>query len=57
MFFSFIIMTTACAVIGYIAYTSVTAEQIAQATPEGWDNLFFGWNLNINWRRNFACSQ
>ncbi len=47
--FQFIIMTTACAVIGYIAYTSVTAEQIAQATPEGWDNLFFGWNLNINW--------
>lgn len=42
-------MTTACLIIGYIGYTSVTADQIAAATPAGWDNLFFGWNLNINW--------
>ena len=47
--FQFIIMTTACLIIGYVAYTSVTAEQIAQATPAGWDNLFFGWHRNINW--------
>lgn len=47
--FQFVIMTMACLIIGYIAYTSVTAEQIAQATPAGWDNLFFGWHLNINW--------
>lgn len=47
--FQFVIMTTACLIIGYIGYTSVTADQIAAATPAGWDNLFFGWNLNINW--------
>jgi Na+/proline symporter len=47
--FQFTIMTVSCLVIGYIAYTSVTADQIAQATPAGWDNLFFGWHLNINW--------
>ncbi len=47
--FQFVIMTTACLIIGYIGYTSVTGEQIAALTPEGWDNLFFGWNLDINW--------
>lgn len=47
--FQFAIMTTSCLIIGYIAYTSVSSEAIQQATPEGWSNLFFGWNLNIDW--------
>jgi len=47
--FQFSIMTISCLIVGYIAYTSVTGEQIAALTPEGWDNLFFGWHLNMNW--------
>ncbi|MFA5850119.1 MAG: sodium:solute symporter family protein [Bacteroidales bacterium] len=47
--FQFIIMTISCLIVGYIAYTSVTGEQIAALTPDGWDNLFFGWHLNMNW--------
>ncbi len=47
--FQFTIMTISCLIVGYIAYTSVTGEQIAALTPDGWDNLFFGWHLNMNW--------
>ncbi len=45
----FIIMTVACVSIGYIAFSTVSAEQIAAAVPEGWDKLFFGWHLNLDW--------
>ncbi|MDG5799160.1 Na+:solute symporter [Marinilabiliaceae bacterium ANBcel2] len=47
--FQFLIMTTACIIIGYIAYTSVTSEQIAASVPEGWKTLWFGWELNLDW--------
>lgn len=47
--FQFTIMTVSCLIIGYIGFTSVTAEQITALTPAGWGNLFFGWNLNLDW--------
>ncbi len=47
--FQFAIMTISCLIIGYIAFTSVTAQQVSALTPEGWDNLFFGWNLDLDW--------
>lgn len=43
------IMTISCFVIGYIAYTSVTAEQINEVIPPGWKDLWFGWNLDLDW--------
>ncbi|MEN7547271.1 sodium:solute symporter family protein [Rapidithrix thailandica] len=45
----FVIMTVSCMVIGYIGYTSVTGDQISAVVPEGWKDLFFGWNLNLDW--------
>jgi Na+/proline symporter len=45
----FVIMTISCAVIGYIAFTNVSAEQISQAVPEGWGSFFFGWELDLDW--------
>ncbi|WP_207535362.1 sodium:solute symporter family protein [Desertivirga arenae] len=45
----FIIMTLSCFAIGYIAYTSVTAEQIHAAIPAGWSDLSFGWKLDLDW--------
>lgn len=45
----FVIMTISCLVIGYIAFTTVTAEQIAVATPENWNNLFFDMKLDLDW--------
>ena len=45
----FFIMTISCFVIGYIAYTSVTPAQIAEAVPNGWGNLWFGMDLGLDW--------
>ena len=45
----FIIMTISCVVVGYIAFTSVTADQIQAAVPPGWTSLFFGWEMNLDW--------
>ncbi|MEZ5043783.1 MAG: sodium:solute symporter family protein [Saprospiraceae bacterium] len=50
----FVIMTISCFVIGYIAFTNVSAAQMASAVPEGWTNLFFGWNLNLDWGDHLA---
>jgi len=47
--FQFAIMTISCLIIGYIAFTSITADQISAMTPSGWDNMFFGWRLNMDW--------
>ncbi len=47
--FQFAIMTISCLIIGYIAFNLVSFEQISAVTPHGWDNIFFGWKLNINW--------
>lgn len=45
----FFIMTISCFVIGYIAYTTVSPEQIAAAVPNGWGNLWFGMDLGLDW--------
>lgn len=45
----FVIMTVSCLAIGYIAYTSLTHEQIMAVVPVGWDELSFGWNLGLDW--------
>jgi len=50
----FVIMTISCLVIGYIAFTNVSGEQLAAAVPEGWTQLFFGWELNLDWSDTLA---
>ncbi|ARN75100.1 sodium:solute symporter family protein [Oceanicoccus sagamiensis] len=45
----FFIMTIACLIVGYIALFSTTAEQIQAAVPAGWDSLWFGWELGLDW--------
>jgi Na+/proline symporter len=45
----FFIMTISCLAIGYIAYTSVTHDQIMAVVPAGWGNMWFGWNLGLDW--------
>lgn len=45
----FFIMTISCFAIGYIAYTSVTGEQVMAAVPKGWGDMFFGWKLDLDW--------
>ncbi|MBN9295504.1 MAG: Na+:solute symporter [Filimonas sp.] len=43
------IMTISCLIIGYIAYTHVTSDQITHAVPAGWKNLWFGRELGLDW--------
>jgi len=45
----FVIMTISCLVIGYIAFTTVTADQITAAVPENWKNVSFGMQLDMDW--------
>jgi SSS family solute:Na+ symporter len=45
----FAIMTIACVIVGVIAVTLTTGEQIQAATPSGWDSLWFGWELDLDW--------
>src|SRR5215203_1414403 len=43
----YIIMTVGCIAIAVIAVISLDGQKLN--VPHGWENPFFGWNLNINW--------
>ena len=45
----FVIMTVACLVVGIIAMSLTTPEQIMAKVPAGWDGLWFGWELDLDW--------
>jgi solute:Na+ symporter, SSS family len=45
----FVIMTVACVAIGIIAMQQVSPEMLAKAVPAGWDEIQFGWTLNLDW--------
>lgn len=45
----FVLMTFACFAIGYVVMTQVTAEQIDQSVPAGWKDIWFGWQLDLDW--------
>lgn len=45
----FVIMTISCVVIGIIAFNAISAEQIEAAVPPGWTELFFSWELGLDW--------
>jgi Na+/proline symporter len=43
------ILSTASVVLGVIAMRRVSAEMIQRAVPAGWDQVFFGWRLDLDW--------
>jgi solute:Na+ symporter, SSS family len=45
----FIVMTVACIGVGVVAMYQVSPEMLSKAIPQGWDNLFFGWTLGLDW--------
>ena len=45
----FIIMTLGSLAVGIIAMAKVSPEMLKKVTPEGWTNIFFGWELNLDW--------
>ncbi|UCD51079.1 MAG: Na+:solute symporter [Phycisphaerales bacterium] len=49
----FSIMTIASITVGLIAMHHVSPEAIDAVVPEGWRNIFFGWELDLNWSGAF----
>ncbi len=47
----FFIMAICAVIIAGIAMSRVPAAEIAALVPAGWDNLFFGWKLDLDWSR------
>jgi len=47
----------AAVLIAVVAMIHTTPEQIAAAVPAGWDNLFFGWRLDLDWSRLMPALQ
>jgi len=45
----FTIMTLGSFAVGIIAMAKVSPEMLKKVTPEGWTNIFFGWELNLDW--------
>ncbi|GGW84773.1 sodium:solute symporter family protein [Alteromonas halophila] len=46
----FVLMTVAAVAVGIIAMSEVSPQQLAAATPEGWDEVMFSWRLDLNWQ-------
>jgi Na+/proline symporter len=45
----FCLLSVASLAIGIIAMVRVSPEALRRAVPAGWDQIFFGWHLNLNW--------
>jgi Na+/proline symporter len=45
----FCILSIASFAVGIIAMTKIAPGALAKFVPAGWDNLFFGWHLNLDW--------
>ncbi len=45
----FIVMTVACVWVGIIAMQAVSPELLATKVPAGWDSIFFGARLDLDW--------
>jgi len=45
----FCILTVASIAIGIIAMVKVAPDMLDKVIPSGWHDLFFGWNLGLNW--------
>jgi Na+/proline symporter len=45
----FCLLSVAALAIGIIAMVRVSPEALRRAVPAGWDQIFFGWHLNLNW--------
>jgi Na+/proline symporter len=45
----FCILSIASIAVGIIAMVRVSPEMIRRVTPAGWDQIFFGWHLGLDW--------
>ena len=45
----FTLMTVASLAVGVIAIMKVSPDMLNKVVPEGWKNIFFGWQLDLDW--------
>ncbi|UZR92849.1 sodium:solute symporter family protein [Chondrinema litorale] len=45
----FLVMTVASITVGIVAMYQVPADVVSQIVPDSWYNLFFGWELDLQW--------
>jgi Na+/proline symporter len=45
----FFILSIASFSVGIIAMRKVAPDMLRRVVPAGWDNIFFGWHLNLDW--------
>jgi Na+/proline symporter len=45
----FVLLTIVSISIGYIAFNAVAPEALFAAVPEGWRDVWFGWELDLDW--------
>ena len=45
----FFIMTVACIWVGVIAIQEISSDLLKTMVPEGWNNIFFSWKLELDW--------
>ena len=45
----FVVLTLGAFIVGYVAFTTVSPTELANSVPQGWSELFFGWQLNLDW--------
>jgi Na+/proline symporter len=45
----FFILAIASFAVGIIAMMKVAPDMLHRVVPAGWDNVFFGWNLGLDW--------
>jgi Na+/proline symporter len=45
----FCVLSIASFAVGIIAMRRVAPEVLHKVVPAGWDNVFFGWHLNLDW--------
>lgn len=45
----FILLTTVSIILAVIAMTQISPDMLNAVIPDGWKNIVFGWNLNMDW--------
>ena len=52
----FCILSIASFAVGIIAMSKVSPGTLQHFVPSGWDHIFFGWNLNVDWSSLLASA-
>ncbi|MGO8788820.1 MAG: sodium:solute symporter family protein [Terriglobia bacterium] len=52
----FCILSIASFAVGIIAMRKVAPGTLQHVVPSGWDQIFFGWHLNLNWSNLIASA-